>query len=1405
MLSASPFFRPHPLLCALATVALCGVGLAGRLPAPSPFAALSAEYQREIRPLMRQYCLGCHSTAKKAGELDLERFGTLAEARRGVKAWAHVAEMLDSREMPPKGAKQPTPQQRARLSGWVKRFLDAEARSNPGDPGPVVLRRLNNAEYTYTVRDLTGIPDLDPVREFPADSAAGEGFTNTGAALAMSPALLTKYFDAGKEIAQHVELLPDGFRFSRHTTRADWTNEALDRIRSLYARYSDSGGAETVNLQGIVFKTNEGGRLPVERYLAALLAERAALQAGTKSFAGVAAERKLSARYLELLWTALNDRKPSPLLDPIREQWRKAGPDGVTPLVASISAWQKALWRFNTVGQIGRKDGPKAWQEAVTPVSAGGEVRRKLEVPADGKDVTLYLTAGDAGDGASGDYALWSRPRLTAPGRPDVPLRDVRRFTAELQSRRERLFADAAKALAAADIASRAQEDLDPTQLARQHGVDPESLKAWLDYLGVGPTAPLKLNHFRKQDRGLSGHAFVNGWSSPDLPSLVANSSDQTVRIPGRMKAHGVCVHPTPTLNACVGWQSPVTETLRVEGVVTHAHPECGNGVTWALELRRGGNRQRLAAGVAQGPNPVPFAVATAPVRKGDLISLVIGPRNGDHSCDLTDLELNLRPAGEGSRSWSLTGDVAPDVLAGNPHADRRGNPEVWHFYSEPVSGSEAGPVLPAGSLLAKWQAAESPEGRRALAAAVQKLLTGAPPADEKSPDGQLYRQAASLSGPLLSRLWRPILARPAREPAVGTTGLNPGLFGRHPNGGSVEAASLCVQAPSLVEVRIPAELATGAELVIGMGLHPGSAGEGSVQMQVLTARPVEGGLRPDGPVLTAETGPARKRFDAACAEFRALFPAALCYPKIVPVDEVVTLILFYREDEPLQRLMLTAAEARELDRLWEELEWTSQAPLKLVTSLEQIREFATQDRPDLVPQFDALKQPVKEAAEAFQRKMATAEPRQVERLVEFAAKAYRRPPTGKEAADLRTLYRTLRGEGLPHEEAFRLVLARIFTAPAFLYRLEFAPGIAGSAPVSDWELASRLSYFLWSSAPDDPLRAAAASGTLRQPQVLAAQLRRMLKDPKVRRLATEFACQWLQIYEFDSLGEKSERHFPEFAGLRRDMYEEAIRFFTDLFQQDASVLNVFDADHTFVNARLAKFYGLPARPGLTDDTWQRVDGVRKLDRGGILGLAATLAKQSGASRTSPILRGNWVSEVILGERLPRPPKDVPPLPDESATAGLTTRQLIVRHTNDPRCSGCHVRIDPFGFSLEGFDAIGRRRTTDGDLPVDTKTKTPDGKPIDGLAGLRAYLIQARRDTILRQFCRKLLGYSLGRSVQLSDEPLLAEMQRQLAQNGHRFSVAVDLVVRSRQFREIRGEARQPGARTMSPDLERRS
>ena len=288
-----------------------------------------------------------------------------------------------------------------------------------------------------------------------------------------------------------------------------------------------------------------------------------------------------------------------------------------------------------------------------------------------------------------------------------------------------------------------------------------------------------------------------------------------------------------------------------------------------------------------------------------------------------------------------------------------------------------------------------------------------------------------------------------------------------------------------------------------------------------------------------------------------------------------------------------------------------------------------------------------------------------------------------------------------------------------------------------------------------------------------------MLDDPRTRRLAIQFACQWLHVRNFDQNDDKNEKLYPEFATLRGRMYEETVRFFEDMFRNDGSILALLDADHTFLNETLANHYGIG---GVSGTAWRRVEGVREQGRGGDLGMATILASQSGASRTSPILRGNWVYETLLGERLPRPPPDVPDLPDQ-VPEGLTARELIEKHSSVAACAKCHLKIDPYGFALEQYDAIGRLRSQ----AVDTKTKLPGGVEIEGIQGLRNYLLKDRREDVVRQFCRKLLGYSLGRETQLSDEPLLDAMMAKLAGNNYRFSVVVEMIVRSPQFREIRG------------------
>jgi len=1372
------------------------------------FAPLQAEYEKTQHALLKKYCLDCHSPDQKQGELDLEQFRSVADMRRNVVPWQRVVEMMDDGEMPPKDAeRQPSKEEHATLRNWVRAVLDTDAEANAGDPGPVVLRRLNNAEFTYTIQDLTGVA-LEPAREFPVDSAAGEGFTNVGNALVMSPALVQKYLDAGKDVASHAMLLPQGIEFSPSTTSRDWTNEKLTAIRDFYARYTDSGGATTVNLQGIQFETNGGGRLPLEKYLHATLTERATLKAGAKTLAEVANEYGLNEKYLTTLWTALNDTEPSLVLDVIRGQWNAAKPEEVPALVATIAQWQQTLWRFTTIGHIGKRDGPTAWQVPVQPLASRQEIRIKLPAPQDGKNITLYLAASDAADGHDNDLAVWENARFVAPGQPDLLLKDVRSAVTALSAHRGQVLATAAACLEAAAEATGAVDAQTIDQLAAKHSVDRAVLASWFAYLGIGAGEARIDSYMTQRLERAENYEFVKGWIGADALSVLANSSDEFVRIPGDMHPHSVGVHPSPKQRAVVGWRSPVAGAVKVSGRVQRAHIGCGNGVTWLVELRRGNTRQRLASGVAGGAEEHVFGpLENLVVQPGDLLSLIIGPRDGEHSCDMTSIGLTVSLAGDNAAEWDLAKDVSPDIFAGNPHADRLGNHGVWHFYSEPDAGGGAESVIPAGSLIAKWQMASDAVEKTAVAQQLQELLKNGPgDIATDAPDAALFRQLTSLNGPLFSAVRRELLTGkldPAAA-AQSTVGLDPALFGKHPNGSELPPMNLCVQAPSVLEVTVPADFVEGCEFFATASLHAETGAEGTVQLQVLTTKPERlssvaastasvktskatwsDGDKPvshDSPILVTDNSAAQSRLIAQFEQFRQLFPAALCYTKIVPVDEVVTLTLYYREDDHLKRLMLNEAQAAELDRLWDEMHFVSQDALALVDAYEQLWQFATQDADPTA--FTPMRDGIMQRAEEFKALQLKTEPVHLQAVFDFADRAWRRPVSATERVQLTNLYAKLRGQELSHEAAVRMLIARVLVTPAFLYRGEHASAGTKATPVSHQELATRLSYFLWSSLPDQELRKTVDTGNLDQPEILLAQTRRMLADSKTRRMAIEFGCQWLHIREFDQLDEKSDQHYPEFKDLRADMYEESIRFFEDLFRNDGSVLDLLDADHTFVNSRLAQFYGIA---GLEGDGWQRVTGTKGVSRGGILTMAATLAKQSGASRTSPILRGNWVSEFLLGDKLPRPPKGVPVLPEE-VPAELTERQLIETHSSDPACAKCHARIDSFGFALEQFDTIGRLRAEDASgHQIDVAAVLPDGTPVNGVDGLRDYLLNNRRDDFLRTFCKRLLGYALGRSVQLSDEPLIDEMIAQLKAKEYRFSAALETIVISNQFRTIRG------------------
>jgi hypothetical protein len=1347
------------------------------------FERLGERFSGDIRPLLEQHCLDCHASEVREGELDLERFGSLAEIRRDPAAWQKVAEILANSEMPPEGSPQLSTEQKQTLQRWLNDYLHAEARANAGDPGPVALRRLNNAEYTYTIRDLTGVP-LDPAREFPVDGAAGEGFTNTGIALAMSPALAEKYFAAARKVAEHAVLLPDGVAFSHRTTQRDWTNERLFEIQEIYRRHTsgnqDVGVLDRWAAPNPLAATDEDGRVSLAPYFHALLRHRETLLRDGADVEDIARSEGLNARYFSLLVDMLaSDAGPSLLLDHLRTRWRTADSRAGDALVAEISAWQEALWRFDGVGHLGFI---RPWQAPVSPVSESREFRVKLRDAGAGEDLRLHLTVGAAGIAGSKAQIEWRDGRFERPGAAAIPLREVRGIAAVLDRVRRDALSATARHLAAAFEARTASHPLDPAELAGRHGVDPEILQGWLTYLGVRTEGAVEFGELlHRQLADVGGHKAVRGWVLPgaaDL-SIVSNASEQAVNIPGAMRPHRVAVHPRPERWVAAGWQSPLTGTVNIAAEVQDAHRGCGNGVEWSLEMRRGSQRRVLRSGVINAGAVAQIEpVDSLAVQSGDVIALSIGPRDGNHFCDLTEIDLRIEESGGERRSWSLAGDCADDILKGNPHPDRHGNPAIWRFASGMLADLQDHPAVPPGSLVSKWLDTQDKSEAAGIAEEISRLLTQPLSEESAAPDAALRTQLRSISGPLFGRIDVTRLSAQATpdELQAGTHGVDPQRFAASEN-------VLTAGASEVVTMSLPEELLAGSEFVVTARLAPQSAGAPIVQ-PVVGAEPAlhPAALMPGVPFLVQRETPAESFLLESFEDFRQLFPRAMCYARIVPVDEVVTLVLFHREDEHLSRLMLGAEEAERLDQLWNELFFVSEAAFRTEVALEQILEFATQDADP--SRFDPVRQPIADAAERLRQTQLAAEPRHVAWVIEFAGKAHRRPMTPSESRDIQALYDNLRAENIPHEEAIRLLIARVLASPSFLYRLDIPPEGTRRAPVSNRELAARLSYFLWSSCPDEKLAAAAANGDLTDERTLLRQTSRMLHDDRVRRLAIEFACQWLQIRNFDQHDEKSEQRFPEFAGLREAMYEESVRFFTDLFQNDRSILTIFDSDHTFLNEKLARHYGIE---GVEGEGWRRVDGLESAHRGGILTQASFLASQSGASRTSPILRGAWVSETLLNERLPRPPKDVPLLPD-SPPDGLTERQLIEQHSSLPGCAKCHERIDPYGFALENFDAIGRWRMLDAQgHPIDVHSVLRDGAKLNGVEGLQQHLLTTRRDDVVRQFCRKLLGYALGRATLISDEPLLDEMQRRLEEEEYRFSAAVETIVLSDQFRMLRG------------------
>ena len=409
--------------------------------------------------------------------------------------------------------------------------------------------------------------------------------------------------------------------------------------------------------------------------------------------------------------------------------------------------------------------------------------------------------------------------------------------------------------------------------------------------------------------------------------------------------------------------------------------------------------------------------------------------------------------------------------------------------------------------------------------------------------------------------------------------------------------------------------------------------------------------------------------------------------------------------------------------------------------------------------------------------------------LSRFLRLAYRRPVHREDLDPMVAVFRAARDRRQLFEEAIRVALRAALVSPNFLYRLEDSRPAAGSRgphPLSEYELATRLSYFLWSRMPDEELLSAADQGKLSGPVVFQAQIRRMLADPKARALTQSFAVPWTRLKSFNR-ARPSTDHFPTFTRKLRDaMLQEATTFFDRLREDDRPVLDLLDSDYTYVNEELAKHYGIE---GVKGAQFRRVDLKPEDHRGGLVGMAAVLAMGAESSRTSPTLRGKWVLEVLFGTPPPPPPANAGRLKEDGKKekAPKTFREKIALHAKDPSCAACHSRIDPLGFGLEQYDAIGAWRETVGDAAVDCSGELPTGERFRGAAELKGVLLK-KQDAFVRNLVEQMLSYALGRDLGDDDESAVREAKAFLEKNENRFSALVIGVAESLPFRWRRGD-----------------
>ena len=849
-----------------------------------------------------------------------------------------------------------------------------------------------------------------------------------------------------------------------------------------------------------------------------------------------------------------------------------------------------------------------------------------------------------------------------------------------------------------------------------------------------------------------AGRAELKSWSLGSEPSVFVNSAAEDLQVWTKLPARSFFVHPGPKRPVSVAWTSPIDGELSVSGRVADAHPASLDGVSFELSH------------------------VASPDLGQALADL------GSASTDMSDPGLAPAVLDIIREKWRAAAtDPAPLLDAIKSAQD-----QLFQSNYKKNAAIAVGNGFPAWEELRRVVARERVQG-----AAREPLfrMVALPAQPETFVVWDRLRLEGG-DGPPLVFAEHPELSAVVEQ----ASGLK---FGLHPQGRSMSKSALVTAAGTEVIIdlrKLPADLQKALTLPrflrADVSLDEASPETASVQAFLIGATGGGGNLAEPvakatlGDPLAAQIVHPRVATERArqAEEFRALFPPAVLFEPIIPRDAQGSVFLYRREDEPLRRLLLDEAGRAELDRLWSELEFVSEQALATPIAYEGLVQYYRKPNDGARIMFfyiQLFEDQIKREEKAFLAAQVASESRHLEELLAFAVRAWRRPLADDEREAILASYRSDRIEGAKHDPAFRAALARVLSSPWFLYRVE-KPAIGPHwQPVSGDELATRLSFLLWDSIPDDELRAKAAR--LQEPAVMEEQLRRMQKDARMRGMGEEFGARWLGVRDFVTNHGRNLKHFPEFTPAVRDaLAGEPVRFFEDLLVNDRPVADVIAADAVVANDVLAQYYGIP---GVTGPEWRRVEKVSAYGRGGLLGFGAVLAKQSAASRTSPVKRGAWVVQLV-GERLPKVPPGVPPLP-ETPPDGLSVREITERHRQDAACAGCHIRIDPYGMTLEQYDALGRLRPAKDLKPGDARATTRDGVEIDGFAGLRDYIAGPRREDLLRELAHKLTGYALGRAVQLSDRKLVDELTKTMVDGG-RWSDVLLIIVRSEQFRCIR-------------------